>query len=177
MTVDAADLDLARRAGLSLLKKTPSRVHADDLVACAYLVLLKVLPTWDARRSGDRRHFLWDRVRYRVIDELRDENEMHRGAAIEPQTVSLDGRAPADDREDVDDRPLAVPADQERQALHAEIRAAVDTLKPRLAQVIRERFYRDRSHLDIGREMNVNESRVSQLQKEAIATLRSKLAA
>lgn len=64
--MDPADIELARRAGLSLVKKTPSRVQADDLIGCAYLVLLKILPTWDPTRSDNRRHFLWDRIRHRV---------------------------------------------------------------------------------------------------------------
>ncbi len=34
--MDPADIELARRAGLSLVKKTPSRVQADDLIGCAF---------------------------------------------------------------------------------------------------------------------------------------------
>lgn len=175
MNVDPADIDLARRAGLSLVKKTPRRVEPEDLIACAYLVLLKVLPQWDPARSDNRSHFLWDRIRHRVIDQLRNEREMRRGGQAEP--LSLGSRAPADERDDFDDRPLAQPANQDKQVLHAEIRAAVDGLPPRLGQLIHLRYYGEQTQEEVGAAWKVTPGRISQLEKSALEKLRERLAA
>ncbi len=177
MNVDPADIDLARRAGLSLVKKTPRRVEPEDLIACAYLVLLKVLPQWDPARSDNRSHFLWDRIRHRVIDQLRDEREMRRAGQLEPRLRSLNSRAPADEREDPDDRPLAQPADQEKQVLHAEIRSAVDSLPPRLGQLIHLRYYGEQTQEEVGAAWKVTPGRISQIEKSALEKLRERLAA
>jgi RNA polymerase sigma factor (sigma-70 family) len=163
VTITAEDIALARGAGRSIRKSIPFRVTDDDLASCAYVALLKAIPTWDPARF-DRRGFLWRRIRQRVIDELRGEDEVQRAGSAQPQFVSDEGRGRCTD------------ANQETEVLHAEIRSAVDSLPPRLAKVIRMRYYDEQTQEEVGRAFNVTPGQISHLEKSALAELRGKLA-
>ena len=158
-----ADIQLARGAALSMRRKVPRHIPTDDLVSCAYVALMQSAPAWDGRRFGlTKRAFLWRRVRQRMIDQLRAEDEVHRGS--QPQfTLFIDKRS--------------VEAEQETQTLHAEIRRAVGGLPHRLCRIIEMRYYGEMEQSEIGRDIGVGANRISQLEKTAILKLRERIGA
>lgn len=67
-------------------------------------------------------------------------------------------------------------AHAERALLAQQLRQAVRTLPPRLQVVLRRCFVDERSLRQIGRELGVSPSRISQLRQEAVELLRANLA-
>lgn len=103
--------------------------------------------------------------------------------ASQAATLSLDGMlgpldepgaAPSfdigDPSQEADPQLLA-----ERAVLGQQLRRAFRTLPPRLQVVLRRCFVEEQSLREIGRELGVSPSRVSQLRQEAIALLRRRL--
>ena len=98
---------------------------------------------------------------------------------------TIESTSPLASGENVDEsscRPSLVPAEPERPDAHYErdemrdrVRAAIATLPPREQQVIGLYYYGEVTMKEIGAEIGVNESRVSQLHARAIRRLREAL--
>jgi RNA polymerase sigma factor FliA len=166
-------------------KTLPPFVDRDEIMADATVGLVEAAMTFDPDR-GDFYHFMWRRVRGAVRDGLarRHDGWGHRPkdrAARAAVTISLD--SPIHDQRGelltVADA-LADPHDEYELVLtriHADAVSNVTANLPeRLRNVLRWRWHECRSGSQIGRWLGVTESRVCQLNAEALARLRDNLA-
>lgn len=103
-----------------------------------------------------------------------EEYRRHAAKVSVGPTVSIEDPADDEGSMDLPDRD-AEPADERlatEQSKHA-VRGAIDKLPPRLRQVVQLYYGEGRTLRDIGNMLGVTESRVSQLQSEAVQRLRA----
>jgi RNA polymerase sigma factor (sigma-70 family) len=165
MDCSPEDLALAQKMASIMRHYVPARVESEDILACAYLALVRALPTWDASKHYDRSKWLRYKIRFGIWDELRTEGHMQRASQVHPIFYH-----PAKLEKEVQ-------ADQDKLVLYRELRDAVKRLPPREAKIMRMRGLEGRGQPEVARVFKITEGRISQLEKKAMGRLRLDLAA
>jgi RNA polymerase sigma factor (sigma-70 family) len=164
--VSAEDLHAARLAAASL-RRTLGFPHIEwgDLLGYAHLALLRVLPAWDEKKSQNKRDWLYHKVRYGILDQVR-ETEHNRRIGERPQfCIHI---------ENLDSRPSKA-ASAEVLVLEREMLEAVDRLPARLKSIIRMRYFLDMTGKETAQALGVCQSRAFEIEKRAVALLRKDL--
>ena len=170
--VSAEDLQAARLAAGSL-RRTLGFPHIEwgDLLGYAHLALLRVLPTWDDQKSQNKRDWLYHKVRYGILDQVRESEGRYRGGVKTRVGERPLYCAYIDNR---DSRPSPGPS-AEGLVLNREMLEAVDRLPPRLKSVIRMRYFLEMTVQETAKALGVCQSRAFEIEKRAVALLRKDL--
>jgi RNA polymerase sigma factor (sigma-70 family) len=156
---------MVRKAVGSLRCTLPRHLEMDDLLAMGNLALVRATRTWDPQKDPEgRADWLWHKVRYGVLDILRD-TENSRRKVIPPIFEIF--------REDFHGRAIA--ADQDRQVLYRELHAAIDRLPARYQSVIHMRYLLEMSVEETAAIMGCGQSNVGQLTMRALRRLREEM--
>lgn len=169
-----------------LHKTLPPQVELDELLSAGHVGLVEASRSFDPARNVAFGAFARQRIRFAMIDYLRKidmltradrrrvkngelrffELQLHLDDPVFVRTMGLDElRTPADVTDDVVMAAIA----SER------VRVAVAQLGDRERFIIQEYFWRGRLLADIGADLKVHESWVSQIKNTAIARLRELL--
>jgi len=145
-------------------------------VGASYLGLLLNMRVWPYNRHAEE----WSPVAIRIAKRLRETPEhLFEGAlyGIRPQVIDLAVDRPALEAAGLIALPESTQPDEVAmvEERRAALEAALDTLTPREAHVLRARFGFDgaeRTLENIGNEMDVSPERVRQIEKKALRKLR-----
>lgn len=178
---DTAPIDFVRKIVIGMTRHFPSHVDRDELIGEGLLHLVEAKNRLDSSRSVTSDDYVGARVRGAVVDSLR---------RLDPTVRSRKRRT----QHDIDHRPLFIvfDADEVRLAVDQQHKSAVDrmqqnedetlsikqlyqaldTLPQREYEVIVRRFFNGEDLEEIGKELGVSSSRVSQLSFRALRQLR-----
>ena len=165
--LSAEDLDAARRAANPLRRSLPHLPHFEwrDILAYAHVALLEALPGFDPAKSPNRGNWLYHRICYGILDQIREIEHPRRIGARPIYLTYLDNR---------DMRPCRGPS-AEGLVFERELLEAVERLPARLQSVIRMRYFLEMTTEETAKAMGVCQSRASQLEKKAVALLHIEL--
>jgi RNA polymerase sigma factor for flagellar operon FliA len=182
---------LARRMASTM----PHSIDVGDLVQDGVIGLIDAAHRFDEGRGIKFETFAERRIRGAMIDALRRDawprgvrrvrRELEAGRTI-VRIHTIESTSPLATSETVDEaclptalvpsEPEAPDAAYERGEMQDKVRTAIESLPPREQKVISLYYYGDVTMKQIGAEIGVNESRVSQLHARAIKRLRVVLA-
>jgi RNA polymerase sigma factor (sigma-70 family) len=165
--LSAEDLDAARRAANTVRRSLPLLPHFEwcDILAYAHVALLQALPGFDSAKSPNRGNWLYHKVCYGIVDQIR-EIEHPRRVGARPQFCTH--------IENLDSRPSQMPS-PDGLVFEREMLEAVERLPARLQSVIRMRYFLEMTTGETAKAMGVCQSRASQIEKKAMALLRNEL--
>jgi RNA polymerase sigma factor for flagellar operon FliA len=162
-------------------RRVPPCVTFDDLTSGGTVGLIEAVDRFDSSRDLKFRSYAQHRVMGAMLDFLRGEDPLSRGerrrvrdsasavgakgCGTKPMTVSLDHILLAHVS-------ASTPADF---AVRSEIREARQCLSPRENRVIVLLYVFGWQNREVAADLNVNESRVSQIKQRAISKLRLQL--
>ena len=159
---------IVRRVARRLQRHVPGHWDEDDLYGLGILALIRALDEYRPERSEKIEPYLAFKVRYGILDSLREiDHNRRKGPWPQFEDVAdleyrlADARAP----------------DQDREVLKREALEAVRNLPPRLRSVMLLYYREGKLMSEIGNLLGVNESRISQLHKVAVGRLREMLEA
>lgn len=164
------NMECVRILAHCMRKRLPQWVRAEDLISAGYLGLVECAPRFDGRCKFAT--FAHKRILGAMKDYLRGEDlltkeERLSGDVIERSEVPFETRIHAIPESLHNVRRLDAGIDARRR---------IDKLRRidfRAAHVTEQRFLRERTLIDIGREIGVNESRACQICIAAIAKMRA----
>lgn len=179
-TIGAAELQLVRQLAGTLVRRLPSHITLDELVAQGNLGLVEARRRYDPSRGVPFAGFAAPRIRGAMIDALRHEDPVTRAERARLQRdVDATASVQLVDVERAADQTADDQADAEAQLCHSalltEVRAALGMLRDRERFVLERHFFGEQSLRSIGEELGVTESRVCQLVGAALGRLRQSL--
>lgn len=166
-------LPLVRKVARGIKTHAP-KANVDDLIGEGCLGLVQALPRFNPSRGAVLSTYLGNRVRGAMLDHLRERDPLTRcdrgkvKQGLHADVIDVDEReaqfvpAPSEN-------PARTLESQERQA---RVRRLLQHLPRRERLVVLEYYWHDRSHKDIGGDLGVGESRISQLHSRALEHLR-----
>ncbi len=162
-------MESVRIIAMTMCKRLPLTVQAEDLISAGYLGLVECAPRFDGRckfATFARKRILGAMKDYLRREDLLTKEERRSGNVTERYKVPFEPRM-----HDIENphlvRKLDAGIDARRQ-IHKLKRIA-----PRAAFVAEQHYLRERTLVDIGREIGVNESRTCQICIKAIAQMRA----
>jgi len=171
-------LPLAATIARNISKRLPRCVDPQDLYQDACVGLIRAAIRYDAGRNASFRTYARRPVGGAVIDGLRRADHLSRD---ERRRVKADGNEAGPVHVEAAGELAGALQPPERSAAAAErdrvLRAAISTLPVRLKIVLRAYYHGGQTMREIGRQLGVNESRVSQIHKRALRLLRQHMAA
>ena len=158
---------IVRRVARTLLRHVPRRWDEEELYGFGMVALIQALEKYQPGRSKQIKPYLMCRVRYGILDALREIDHRREG--------------PRPSFEDVDDIEYrladARAPDRDREVLKREALEAVRMLPARLRSVMLLYYREGKVMSEIGDLLGVHQSRISHLHKRAIGKLREMLEA
>jgi len=157
------------------VKKIPPQVEFDELVSAGTIGLIEAARKFDPTRGIEFSTYAHPRIRGAICDELRSRDHLSRSHRAQLKTTG--GRDPLAGVPLDAAPPQMVEPTQEQDAIRGEIRrflfSAMRRLRPRDRRVVILRYWGDKTLTAIASDLGVGESRVCQIDKRAIAKLRS----
>jgi RNA polymerase sigma factor for flagellar operon FliA len=183
-----AYMHLVRMTVARFLKRVPPSVQRDDLVAAGTIGLMDALAkhAGNGERGAEFEWYARVRIRGAILDELRQQDWLSRGAraraqdpsrtSIRPAVIGLDDlREGARDIESEDEEsPLSI---AEKNSERGALSEVVAQLPARERTIVEMHYARGMQMKEIAKEMGVSLPRVSQLHARAIGMLRGLMAA
>ena len=165
----AEQMELAKAVAVHFARGRNIRRLEDDLVGQAYLILVQERPKYDPERTT-LGAFLTSRIRHRLIDWLRNSSDFSRGhlaqmkAGVCRQTWVVDA----------DLSELIASRDEPASDLEEYVLSLL-AANPQARMAFERWYFRGQSMLDIGRDLGISESRVSQIVGQARRRLARRL--
>lgn len=177
-------IGLARKMARSMARRLPGSVERQDIESVAMVALTEAAHRYDRRRPSSFQAYAACRIRGAVLDELRRRDpvgrrERDRIKQAEKRGVKRPGiriqsledlrvSEPAADARPVDEQAY------QRSRLSA-LRGALGELPERMKRIISLYYSEGKTQAEIGAELGVTESRVCQLRRQALRTLRHQM--
>jgi RNA polymerase sigma factor FliA len=177
-TIATEDLELVRRIAGHLARRLPAHVERDELVALGNLGLVEARARFDASRGVPFAAFAARRIRGAILDGLRSADPLTRAERSRRRALTLEVEcmhveSAAADAEPAQEQNLEAWFEALTQI--AAVRDALDVLPAREREIVREHFLDGRRLKQIGEDLGVSESRVSQILAVALRRLREVL--
>lgn len=154
-------------AAASLKVTLPRHLDVEDLVGYGNVALVNALRVWDPQKAKKGQgSWIWHKVRWGILDQLRDAEKSRRK-----------GERPLFERFDQRVHEISTPAAQEALVMRRELLDAVERLPWRLGRVIRLRYFLEMPQRQAAAAMHISQSRMQQLEQEALGLLRLELGA
>jgi RNA polymerase sigma factor for flagellar operon FliA len=183
-----------QKTATHLARRLPPHVHRDDLIGAGLLALVKAFIRFDPGRGGEFETYASSRIRGAMLDEIRSSDYLSReqrskvnrivaamGAQVDASEVAIALGFPSE--ASLNDESLNLPevAGEERvdeclcreEARYA-VSLAVKALPPRLFRILELHYEHDLTLREIGEAFGVSESRICQLESEAIRKVRER---
>ena len=153
------------------------RVELEDLIQSGYLAMVAAVNTYQPG-SGTFANWLMYYLRTEFAKAAGYRTDKKRNDPLQ-YSVSLDAPLGGEDESrlmDLLDDPSSVMEDQENalwlQQLHDALDAALDAIPPQYGEVVRARYFGERSLEEVAQEKGISGERVRQLEKKGVRLLR-----
>lgn len=183
-----------RRIARQFAKRLPSHVHVDDLIGAGLLALVKAYKRFDPTRGGGFEAYANSRIRGAMLDELRASDPLSRDQRSQVTRIAAETGAPAEEivtelgipleeswSDETEETGHVLLPDAElvdehlcRKQAQVAVIMAVEALPPRLLRVLELHYVDGLTLREIGTTFGVSESRICQLESEAIRILRTR---
>ncbi len=179
-------MDLVYQVVARVLRRVPSSVLREDLVAAGTYGLLDALRKTGGRRDERFPGYARVRIRGAIMDELRHQDWLTRSARANAASQPPgDGSGPRDVVTSLEDLPPGQREPQSdfvspfefaaRASQRTVLAGALSRLPDREAQIVHLHYFQGVPFKDIAATMGVSEARVSQLHSRALARMRGPL--
>ena len=150
-------LPLVRAIAIRVYESIPVHVDLDDLIHAGVMGLIDAATRYDATMDVTFQSFAKHRIKRSILDSLR---------------AAASSRPTEDENQSTPEYPAPVkfrPDNMvERKQLSVKLQSAISTLPDRYQKVVVLYYTKDMTMKEIGSRLNINESRVSQIHKNAL---------